>query len=72
MLAAMSGKWTIRVSEGHPEDRTFDRTFWQRAGATARWEAAWQLVVDAHARRGGKPDELRLRRTLVTTRQASR
>lgn len=70
-MNVMSGKWTVQVSEGHPEDRTFDRAFWQRAGAAARWEAAWQLVVDAHVHKGGHPDELRLRRALVSTRPVS-
>lgn len=45
-------------------DRSFDIAYWQRLGPAAIFEAAWQMVVDAHAFRTGDPDELRLRRTV--------
>jgi hypothetical protein len=45
-------------------DRSFDIAYWQRLGPAAIFEAAWQMVVDAHARRPGGLDELRLRRTV--------
>jgi hypothetical protein len=45
-------------------DRSFDIAYWQRLGAKAIFEAAWQMVVDAHARQPGGTDELRLRRTV--------
>ena len=45
-------------------DRSFDIAYWQRLGPAAIFEAAWQMVVEAHVSRGGKPDELRLRRTV--------
>ena len=41
-----------------------------RAGAAARWEAAWELAVLAHG--GPNAAEPRLQRTLVSTRPASR
>ena len=45
-------------------DRSFDIAYWQRLGPAAIFEAAWQLVVDAHSRKPGGNDELRLRRTV--------
>jgi hypothetical protein len=73
-MVAMPAKsaWTIRVVDGHPKDRAFDRAFWRRAGAQARWAAAWQMIVDACALRGEDGDQLRLQRSLVSTRPASR
>ncbi|MGA2183412.1 MAG: hypothetical protein ABSH47_10315 [Bryobacteraceae bacterium] len=40
-------------------DRSFDIAYWQRLGPAAIFEAAWQLVVDAHPQ-----EELRLQRTV--------
>src|ERR1035438_3478255 len=45
-------------------DRSFDIEYWQRLGAKAIFDAAWQMAVDAHARSAGGSDELRLRRTV--------
>src|ERR1017187_10043286 len=45
-------------------DRSFDIEYWQRLGAGAIFDAAWQMTVDAHARGAGGSDELRLRRTV--------
>jgi hypothetical protein len=45
-------------------DRKFDIDYWQRLGPEAIFEAAWQMVVDAHSRHPGDPDVLRLRRTV--------
>lgn len=45
-------------------DRSFDIAFWQAHDATARFRAAWELVVFAHKIKGGDPDELRLDRTV--------
>jgi hypothetical protein len=45
-------------------DRSFDVAYWQRLGAEAIFEAAWQLVVQAHMNRDGGEDELRLSRTV--------
>ena len=52
--------------QGRPADmdRSFDIAYWQRLGPAAILEAAWQLVVDAHLRKPGGSDELRLRRTV--------
>ena len=45
-------------------DRKFDIAYWQRLGPAAIFEAAWQMVVDAHSRESGDVDALRLRRTV--------
>ena len=45
-------------------DRSFDIEYWQRLGAEAIFEAAWQMAVNAHGRGAGGSDELRLRRTV--------
>jgi hypothetical protein len=45
-------------------DRSYDIEYWQRQGPAAIFEAAWRMVVDAHNRRTGGADELRLRRTV--------
>jgi hypothetical protein len=45
-------------------DRSFDIEYWQRLGAEAIFDAAWQMTVDAHGRGAGGNDELRLRRTV--------
>ena len=44
--------------------RSFDVAYWQRLGPAAIFEAAWELVVQAHSQRPGGEDELRLRRTV--------
>jgi hypothetical protein len=41
-------------------DRSFDIAYWQRLGPAAIFEAAWQMVVDAHSGCPGGSDELRL------------
>ncbi len=53
-------------------DRSFDVDYWQRQGPSAIFEAAWQMVVDAHCRRRGGLDELRLRRTAESFQRQQR
>jgi hypothetical protein len=45
-------------------DRSFDLAFWQSQTTEARLHAAWKLVELAHRWKGGKPDELRLQRSV--------
>jgi hypothetical protein len=47
-------------------DRSFDIAYWQRLGANAIFEAAWQMAIDAHVPHSGGADEPRLRRTVET------
>jgi hypothetical protein len=66
-----ASKWIIQVSDGHPKDRRFDVEFWQRQSGAARFAATWQLIVDAHVLRGEDATQLRLQRSLVSSRPAS-
>jgi hypothetical protein len=52
-------------------DRSFDIAYWQRLGPEAIFEAAWQLVVEAHAR-GGDESELELQRTVESFQRQRR
>ena len=45
-------------------DRSFDLLFWQAQDTTARFRAAWELVVHYNRRQGRSEDELRLQRTV--------
>jgi hypothetical protein len=45
-------------------DRSFDIEFWQRQGAEAIFDAAWELAEFYHLDRGMRPDELRLQRSV--------
>jgi hypothetical protein len=67
-----AAKWEIQVDTVRGGDRSYDIDFWQRAGAQARFDAAWDLVVEAHLLRGADPNELRLQRSVVSVERASR
>ena len=41
-------------------DRSFDIEFWQRQGDRAIFEAAWEMVIEAHQMKGGNPDDLKM------------
>ena len=45
-------------------DRSFDLAFWQAQDTTARFRAAWELVVHYNRRQGRSDDELRLQRAV--------
>ena len=55
------------MSDG--DDRSFDIEFWQSLIHDQRMTAAWELVEHAHAIRGGKPDELRLQRSVTSLKR---
>lgn len=54
------------------KDRSFDIAYWQRLGPEAIFEAAWRMVVETHVRRGGSPEELRIRRTVESLQRQRR
>lgn len=59
----------IMVQKGKIEDmdRSFDIKFWQAQDPSARFEAAWELVLHYHIDVLGKSeDELRLQRTIAS------
>jgi hypothetical protein len=53
-------------------DRSFDIAYWQKLGAEAIFEEAWHMVVEAHLRKGGSLDELRLQRTVESFQRSPR
>lgn len=46
------------------EERPFDLRFWQGQDPNARFEAAWEMVVEARRMRGQEPSEPRLQRSV--------
>jgi hypothetical protein len=63
---------TERYGKLSEMDRSFDIAYWQRLGPAAIFEAAWQMVVDAHLRRPGGADELEFRRTVESFQRQKR
>lgn len=55
--------WEQKTSS-YKEARSFDIEFWRKAGAQARFEAAWQMIGDSFKIRGGNVPKLRLRRSV--------
>lgn len=55
------------ISQGTDD---LDMAFWQAEGPPAIFSAAWELVLTAHAIKGGRADELRLQRPTVVVRKA--
>lgn len=45
-------------------DRSFDIAFWQAQEPTARFAAAWELVIRAHRLQGKDVSKLRLQRSV--------
>ena len=52
-------------------DRSFDLAFWQAQSASARLNAAWDLVI-FHQQLKGTADELRLQRTVESLQRKQR
>jgi hypothetical protein len=55
--------WEQKTSS-YVEARRFDVEFWRRAGAQARFEAAWQMIGDSFKISGKNVPKLRLRRSI--------
>ena len=62
--------WTLHRCDSFDEMRVQAIRRWQRASATARTDAAWELVVAAWKMKRWNPDELRLQRTVTVLRKA--
>jgi hypothetical protein len=45
-------------------DRSFDMAFWQAQSPTARFAAAWEMVVQAYRLKGKDVSKLRLQRSV--------
>ena len=53
-------------------DRSFDLQFWQAQSDTARFAAAWELVITASLVKGNDVRQLRLQRSVETFQRLSR
>jgi hypothetical protein len=58
----------VMERKGKIEDlnRSFDLEFWQAQTDTARFAAAWELVITAHKMKGRDVSQLRLQRSVET------
>ena len=50
---------------GEPDDKLADYAQWAKLGDEARFQAAWELVVQAALINGTNPDELRFQRSVT-------
>lgn len=57
----------IRKVKGPAHGRDFDREFWRRMGAQARWAETWEMTVRAHGLR--TDSQRRLQRNIAGFRQ---
>jgi hypothetical protein len=53
-------------------DRSFDLQFWQAQTDTARFAAAWELVITAHKMKGKDVRQLRLQRSIESFQRLPR
>jgi hypothetical protein len=53
-------------------DRSFDLQFWQAQSPQARFAAAWELIVHAHAVKGNDVRQLRLQRSVASFQRQRR
>lgn len=65
-------KIIARLVRQQDDDRTFDLEFWQQAGVDARFEAAWQMVLDMLILKGEDVDEYRLQRSVENIERIQR
>ena len=60
---------TERLARRDADDGSFDRAFWRRAGAEARFAAAWDMVAEVQRMRGQDVREPRLLRSVARFRR---
>lgn len=60
----MKKKILVHKTKSFEDAERFDIRFWRRAGAAARFEAAWAMVGEFLKIRGKSGNERRLRRTI--------
>jgi hypothetical protein len=54
------------------EEKGIDREFWRRVGAERRFRAAWEMVGEADAIRGGDGSQPRLQRSVQNIQRVRR
>ncbi len=62
--------WTLRSCTSFDDMRVQSIRDWQRVSATARTNAAWEMVVDVWKMKRWNLNELRLQRTVTVLRKA--
>ncbi len=62
----------MRTGKLEDLDRSFDLVFWQGQDDTARFSAAWDLVVLAEKFKGKNDRKLRLQRSVETFQRLQR
>jgi hypothetical protein len=62
--------WTLRRCSSFDDMRVQAISNWQRVSATARADAAWDMVVEVWKMKRWNVDELRLQRTVTVLRKA--
>jgi len=60
----MMKKIWVHKAKSFEDAERWDRWFWRRAGAAARFEATWEMVGEFLKMRGKSRDELRLKRSV--------
>ena len=68
----MKNNWTEKYGKISEMDRSFDLEFWQAQTDEARFEAGWELVVDAYIIKGKDLSELQFQRTIENFGQLPR
>jgi hypothetical protein len=63
--AARRRRISARVVRSHDEIAEFNREFWRRQGHEARFEAAWDMMLDVLRMRGERARQPRLRRSVA-------
>jgi len=53
-------------------DRTFDLQFWQKQSPSARFDAAWELILHAWRVKGNDVRQLRLHRSIEAFQRQQR
>jgi len=71
-MKARSGVVMERLGKLEDLDRSFDLQFWQAQSDTARFEAAWDLVLTAQRLQGHHVRQLRLQRSVETFQRLPR
>lgn len=53
-----------RLVERDKADRSFNLDFWEKVGAQRYFKTAWQMVLEVEAIKGGKPEHLKMNRSV--------
>lgn len=68
----MQPQFTERTGRIEELARSFDLAFWQAQPPTARFEAAWELIIHAYRVKGQDVRQLRLQRSVENFQRQER